>query len=82
VQDALRAHALVKRNVDYVIKNDSVELVDEFKGRIAQKPALAGGACNQPSRPKERVWAEDARTHTRRDHSAELGRYVRARPAA
>ncbi len=36
VQDALHAHALLHRDVDYVVKNGAVELVDEFKGRIAQ----------------------------------------------
>jgi len=35
VQDALQAHVLLRRDVDYVIRNGSVELVDEFKGRIA-----------------------------------------------
>jgi len=35
VQDALHAHALLRRDVDYVIKNGAIEMVDEFKGRIA-----------------------------------------------
>ncbi len=35
-QDALHAHVLLRRNVDYVVKNGSIELVDEFKGRIAR----------------------------------------------
>jgi preprotein translocase subunit SecA len=36
VQEALHAHALLHRDVDYVIKNGVIEMVDEFKGRIAQ----------------------------------------------
>lgn len=36
VQNALHAHALLKRDVDYVVKEGAVEQVDEFKGRIAQ----------------------------------------------
>ncbi len=36
VQDALHAHVLLRRDVDYVVKNGAVELVDGFKGRIAQ----------------------------------------------
>ncbi len=36
VQDALHAHALLRRDVDYVVKNGAIEMVDEFKGRIAQ----------------------------------------------
>jgi len=43
VQDALHAHALLKRDVDYVVKNGSVELVDEFKGRIAQNRRWPAG---------------------------------------
>ncbi len=36
VQDSLHAHVLLQRDGDYVIKNGAVEMVDEFKGRIAQ----------------------------------------------
>jgi preprotein translocase subunit SecA len=36
VRDSLHAHALLRRDVDYVVKNGIVEMVDEFKGRIAQ----------------------------------------------
>ena len=35
VQDALEAHALLRRDVDYLVKNGAIEMVDEFKGRIA-----------------------------------------------
>ena len=34
VQQALRAHALFKRDVDYVVKDGQVLIVDEFTGRI------------------------------------------------
>ena len=36
VQDSLHAHALLRRDVDYLVKNGVIESVDEFKGRIAQ----------------------------------------------
>ena len=36
IQEALHAHTLLQRDVDYVVKNNAVEMVDEFKGRIAQ----------------------------------------------
>jgi preprotein translocase subunit SecA len=36
VQDALHAHALLRRDTDYIVKEGVVESVDEFKGRIAQ----------------------------------------------
>ena len=35
VQDALHAHALLRRDVDYMVKDGAIEMVDEFKGRIA-----------------------------------------------
>ncbi|MEO7142396.1 MAG: hypothetical protein ABI165_02735, partial [Bryobacteraceae bacterium] len=36
VQDSLHAHALLRRDVDYLVKDGVIESVDEFKGRIAQ----------------------------------------------
>ncbi len=36
VQDALHAHVFLRRDVDYLVRNNGIELVDEFKGRIAQ----------------------------------------------
>jgi preprotein translocase subunit SecA len=36
VHNAIQAHFLLKRDVDYVVKNGVIESVDEFKGRIAQ----------------------------------------------
>jgi preprotein translocase subunit SecA len=54
VQDALHAHALLKRDVDYVVKTDSVELVDEFKGRIAQNRRWPAG-LQSAIEAKERV---------------------------
>jgi preprotein translocase subunit SecA len=35
ILDALHAHALLRRDVDYVVKTGAIEMVDEFKGRIA-----------------------------------------------
>lgn len=36
VQDALHAHVFLRRDVDYLVRESGIELVDEFKGRIAQ----------------------------------------------
>jgi preprotein translocase subunit SecA len=36
VQDSLHAHALLHRDVDYIVKNGVVDSIDEFKGRIVQ----------------------------------------------
>ena len=77
VQDALHAHALLQRDVDYVVKNGAVELVDEFKGRIAQNRRWPAG-LQSAIEAKERVRAEDAGAHPGLDHRAEPGRHVRA----
>jgi preprotein translocase subunit SecA len=34
---ALHAHALLHRDVDYIVRNDGVELIDEMRGRVAQR---------------------------------------------
>src|SRR5580692_11986917 len=36
VHNAIHAHFLLHRDVDYVVKNSAIESVDQFKGRIAQ----------------------------------------------
>ena len=53
-QDALHAHALLRRDVDYVVKKGSIELVDEFKGRIAQNRRWPAG-LHSAVEAKERV---------------------------
>jgi preprotein translocase subunit SecA len=37
VNVSLHAHALVQRDVDYIVRDGKVELVDEFRGRVAQR---------------------------------------------
>jgi len=37
VNVALHAQALLHRDVDYIVRNNTVELVDEMRGRIAQR---------------------------------------------
>jgi len=54
VQDALHAHALLKRDVDYVVKKDSIEMVDEFKGRIVPNRRWPAG-LQSAVEAKERV---------------------------
>jgi len=36
VQDSIHAHALLRRDVDYLVKDGTIQSVDEFKGRIIQ----------------------------------------------
>jgi preprotein translocase subunit SecA len=54
VEDALHAHALLRRDVDYVVKQGAIELVDEFKGRIAQNRRWPAG-LQTAVEAKERV---------------------------
>ncbi|MEO8127052.1 MAG: DEAD/DEAH box helicase [Bryobacteraceae bacterium] len=43
VQDALHAHVFLRRDVDYLVRHNGIELVDEFKGRIAQERRWPAG---------------------------------------
>ncbi|MGA2596651.1 MAG: accessory Sec system translocase SecA2 [Bryobacteraceae bacterium] len=43
LQNAMHATFLLRRDVDYVIKNGRIELVDEFKGRIAENRRWPAG---------------------------------------
>ncbi len=43
VQDSLEAHALLRRDVDYLVKDGAIEMVDEFKGRIAMNRRWPAG---------------------------------------
>ncbi len=43
VQDSVHAHALLERDVDYLVKDGAIESVDEFKGRIAQNRRWPAG---------------------------------------
>ena len=43
VQDSLHAHALLRRDVDYIVRNRAIESVDEFKGRVIQERRWPAG---------------------------------------
>ncbi|PWB77153.1 MAG: preprotein translocase subunit SecA, partial [Candidatus Methylomirabilota bacterium] len=57
VQQALRAHALFKRDVDYVVKDGEVVIVDEFTGRLMAGRRWSDG-LHQAVEAKERVKIE------------------------
>ena len=46
VQDAIHSHALLRRDVDYIVRHDAIESVDEFKGRVAQDRRWPAGLHN------------------------------------
>ena len=43
IQDALHAEFLLRRDIDYIVKNNAIELVDEFKGRVAENRRWPAG---------------------------------------
>ncbi|MGB8467432.1 MAG: preprotein translocase subunit SecA [Candidatus Babeliales bacterium] len=57
VHQALRAHALFKRDVDYVVKDNEVLIVDEFTGRILSGRRYSDG-LHQAIEAKEGVKVE------------------------
>jgi preprotein translocase subunit SecA len=54
VQQALKAHAIFKRDVDYVVKDGEVIIVDEFTGRLMPGRRWSDG-LHQAVEAKERV---------------------------
>jgi preprotein translocase subunit SecA len=58
VQQALRAHVLFKRDVDYIVKDDQVIIVDEFTGRLMPGRRYSEG-LHQALEAKESVKVEN-----------------------
>jgi len=58
VNQALRAHTLFKRDVDYVVKDGQVIIVDEFTGRLMPGRRWSDG-LHQAVEAKERVRIEN-----------------------
>ncbi|WP_332651192.1 accessory Sec system translocase SecA2 [Lysinibacillus sp. 54212] len=54
VIQAVRAHVMFKRDVDYIVRDDKVELVDMFTGRIMEGRSLSDG-LHQAIEAKEGV---------------------------
>ena len=57
VNQALRAHTLFKRDVDYLVKEGKVIIVDEFTGRVMPGRRYSDG-LHQALEAKERVKVE------------------------
>ena len=58
VNQALRAHTLFKKDVDYVVKDDEVLIVDEFTGRLMPGRRYSDG-LHQALEAKEHVKVEE-----------------------
>ena len=54
VQDSLHAHALLHRDVDYLVRDGAIQPIDEFKGRIARDRRWPAG-LQTAIEAKERV---------------------------
>lgn len=54
VIQAVRAHVMFERDVDYIVKDDKIELVDMFTGRILEGRSLSDG-LHQAIEAKENV---------------------------
>ena len=73
VQNSLHAHALLRRDVDYLVKDGAIESVDEFKGRIVRErrwPADLHTATRSQGRRRAQAAGQDSGI----DHHAESGR--------
>ena len=81
VNQALRAHTLFQRDVDYMIKDGQVVIVDEFTGRLMPGRRWSDGlhqAVEAKEKRQDRAREPDARDH----HLPELLPHVQeARPA-
>jgi preprotein translocase subunit SecA len=58
VNQALRAHKLFTRDVDYIVKNDKVIIIDEFTGRMMEGRRYSEG-LHQALEAKEHVTIEN-----------------------
>ena len=58
VNQALAAHKLFKRDVDYIVKDDKVVIIDEFTGRMMEGRRYSNGQ-HQALEAKERVRIEN-----------------------
>ncbi|GAA8715694.1 hypothetical protein oki361_20430 [Helicobacter pylori] len=57
IQNALRAHKVMKLDVEYIVREDKIELVDSFTGRIMEGRAYSEG-LQQAIQAKEKVEIE------------------------
>ena len=58
VSQSLKAHATLKRDVDYIVKEGKIELIDKFTGRVMEGRSLSEG-LHQAIEAKEGVEITD-----------------------
>ena len=54
VTQALRAHAVMKRDVDYIVKDGKIELIDPYTGRVMEGRSFSEG-LHQAIEAKEQI---------------------------
>ncbi|MCA9668801.1 MAG: preprotein translocase subunit SecA [Myxococcales bacterium] len=71
----LLAHAIYKRDVDYIVEGDRVMLIDEYTGRVSEDKRFSDG-LHQALEAKERVTVRDEdRTLAKITYQTFYGRY-------
>ncbi len=73
VNVALHAHALLHRDVDYIVRDGAVELIDEMRGRVAQRRRWPDG-LQAAVEAKEGLDADRRGRGARHDHRAGVHR--------
>lgn len=68
---ALHAHVLLRRDVDYIVREDRIEIVDEFTGRVVNDRVWPDG-LQAALEEKEGLARRGRRTDPRLDHAAAL----------
>ncbi len=58
IQQALRAHTLFERDTDYIVKDDSIVIIDEFTGRMMEGRRFSEG-LHQALEAKEGVTVQN-----------------------
>ncbi|WP_033161284.1 preprotein translocase subunit SecA [[Mycoplasma] collis] len=57
IQNSLRAHKIMKKDVEYIVRDEKIELVDSFTGRIMEGRAYSEG-LQQAIQTKENIEIE------------------------
>jgi preprotein translocase subunit SecA len=71
INQALKAHGTMKRDIDYVVKDGEVLIVDEFTGRIMLGRRYSEG-LHQAIEAKEHVDVQQGKQDAGDDHLPEL----------
>ena len=65
VNQSLKAHAALKRDVDYIVKEGKIELIDKFTGRVMEGRTFSEG-LHQAIEAKEGLKLPKKMKHRRR----------------